>query len=115
MPETHARFLYGEGKGQRKFCSNIHSYLANGKPQHMTARSQNLRTSAVVHTGIQVQQAIPRSAVKRRIRKHSWPATAILDRLIHHATTINIFDHSYRLKGKIKAGLVQTEETSPTT
>ena len=33
-------------------------------------------------------------------------ATAILDRLLHHATTINIKGESYRLKEKRKAGLL---------
>ena len=33
-------------------------------------------------------------------------ATAILDRLLHHATTININGESYRLKEKRKAGLL---------
>lgn len=33
-------------------------------------------------------------------------ATAILDRLLHHATTINVKGESYRLKEKRKAGLI---------
>jgi DNA replication protein DnaC len=33
-------------------------------------------------------------------------ATAILDRLLHHATTINVKGESYRLKDKRRAGLV---------
>jgi hypothetical protein len=32
-------------------------------------------------------------------------ATAILDRLLHHSTTINIRGESYRLKDRRKAGL----------
>lgn len=32
-------------------------------------------------------------------------ATAILDRLLHHATTLNIKGESYRLREKKKAGL----------
>jgi DNA replication protein DnaC len=39
-------------------------------------------------------------------------ATAILDRVLHHAITINIRGHSYRLKDKLKAGLVRPEETA---
>lgn len=35
-------------------------------------------------------------------------ATAILDRLLHHSTTISIKGESYRLKDKKKAGLVTT-------
>jgi DNA replication protein DnaC len=37
-------------------------------------------------------------------------ATAILDRVLHHAITLNIRGHSYRLKDKLKAGLVRAEE-----
>ena len=37
-------------------------------------------------------------------------ATAILDRVLHHAITINIRGNSYRLKDKLKAGLVRAEE-----
>ncbi len=33
-------------------------------------------------------------------------ATAILDRLLHHSTVINIKGESYRLKEKRKAGLL---------
>jgi DNA replication protein DnaC len=39
-------------------------------------------------------------------------ATAILDRVLHHAITINIRGNSYRLKDKLKAGLVRPEETA---
>jgi DNA replication protein DnaC len=56
-------------------------------------------------------------------------ATAILDRLLHHATTLNIKGESYRLKEKRKAGLlgrakpadeseemvIQSEEVLPVT
>jgi DNA replication protein DnaC len=35
-------------------------------------------------------------------------ASAILDRLLHHATTINIKGESYRLKEKRRAGLLRT-------
>lgn len=35
-------------------------------------------------------------------------ATAILDRLLHHAVTLNIRGNSYRLREKLKAGLVRT-------
>ena len=38
-------------------------------------------------------------------------ATAILDRLLHHATTINIKGESYRLKEKRKAGLLKNQST----
>ena len=39
-------------------------------------------------------------------------ATAILDRVLHHAITMNIRGNSYRLKEKLKAGLVRAEETT---
>jgi DNA replication protein DnaC len=38
-------------------------------------------------------------------------ATAILDRLLHHSTTINIRGESYRLKDRRKAGLVPPSRT----
>ena len=34
-------------------------------------------------------------------------ATAIFDRLLHHSSPINIKGNSYRLKEKVKAGLVE--------
>src|SRR5512147_2122479 len=37
---------------------------------------------------------------------HQVLATAILDRLLHHATTLNIKGESYRLKEKRRAGLL---------
>jgi len=45
-------------------------------------------------------------------------ATAILDRLLHHSTTINIRGESYRLKDRRRAGLLpgrEQEETPPGT
>ena len=40
-------------------------------------------------------------------------ASAILDRLLHHATTVNITGDSYRLREKRKAGLVRSALTTP--
>ena len=40
-------------------------------------------------------------------------ATAILDRLLHHAVTLNIRGNSYRLKEKLKAGLVRSIDEQP--
>lgn len=37
-------------------------------------------------------------------------ATAILDRVLHHGITVNIRGDSYRLKEKIKAGLLKSQE-----
>lgn len=39
-------------------------------------------------------------------------ATAILDRLLHHSTTINIKGESYRIKEKKKAGFFRPEPAS---
>jgi hypothetical protein len=36
--------------------------------------------------------------------------TAVLDRLLHHATTVNIRGDSYRMNERRKAGLLQTLE-----
>ncbi|WP_291971636.1 ATP-binding protein, partial [Candidatus Symbiopectobacterium sp.] len=38
-------------------------------------------------------------------------ATAILDRLLHHSTTLNIKGESYRLKEKRKAGVLAKNAT----
>lgn len=38
--------------------------------------------------------------------------TAILDRLLHHAVILNIRGNSYRLKEKLKAGLVRAADDS---
>jgi len=40
-------------------------------------------------------------------------ATAILDRLLHHATTLNIKGESYRLKEKRRAGLLGRAKPTP--
>ena len=37
-------------------------------------------------------------------------APAILDRVLHHAITLNIRGNSYRLKEKLKAGLIRGHE-----
>jgi DNA replication protein DnaC len=42
-------------------------------------------------------------------------ATALLDRLLHHATTLNIKGESYRLKEKRRAGLLGRAKPSPQT
>ena len=41
--------------------------------------------------------------------------SALLDRLLHHAVTLNIRGNSYRLKEKLKAGLIRSfdDETQP--
>jgi len=35
---------------------------------------------------------------------------AILDLMLHHAITVNIRGNSYRVKEKLKAGLIRAEE-----
>ncbi len=40
-------------------------------------------------------------------------ASAILDRLLHHSTTINIKGESYRLKDKRKAGVLSKAAATP--
>jgi DNA replication protein DnaC len=37
-------------------------------------------------------------------------ATAILDTILHHSTTINIKGNSYRLREKVKAGHIREPE-----
>jgi len=37
-------------------------------------------------------------------------ATAILNRILHHSTTINIKGNSYRLREKVKVGLIREPE-----
>ncbi len=41
-------------------------------------------------------------------------ATAILDRVFHHAITVNIRGNCYRRKDKLKAGLVKPSEATTT-
>ncbi len=41
-------------------------------------------------------------------------ATAILDRLLRHSTTINIKGESYRLREKLKAGLLKPKSALDT-
>ena len=40
-------------------------------------------------------------------------ATAILDRLLHHSITVNIKGDSYRLREKLKAGLLKSRGADP--
>jgi len=40
-------------------------------------------------------------------------ASAILDRLLHHSITINIKGESFRLKEKLKAGLLKSKLDGP--
>jgi len=37
-------------------------------------------------------------------------ATAILDRVLHHSVTVNIKGESYRLKEKLKAGILNRKQ-----
>ena len=38
-------------------------------------------------------------------------ATALLDRLLHHSTTINLKGDSYRLRNRTRAGLLSSRQT----
>jgi DNA replication protein DnaC len=40
-------------------------------------------------------------------------ATAILDRRLHHSITVNIKGDSYRLREKLKAGLLKPRGAEP--
>ena len=40
-------------------------------------------------------------------------ASAILERILHHATTVNIKGESYRLKEKRKSGLLSRQSDDP--
>ena len=40
-------------------------------------------------------------------------AAAILDRLLHHSITVNIRGDSYRLREKMKAGLLKSKIATP--
>jgi DNA replication protein DnaC len=57
------------------------------------------------------------SALNRKLLRDLWElrgqalAIAILDRLLHHSTTLNIKGESYRLKEKRKAGLLGNPST----
>ncbi len=42
-------------------------------------------------------------------------ATAILDRVLHHAVSVNIRGNSCRLKDKLKSGLVRAAEPAAIT
>src|SRR2546426_5527606 len=54
--------------------------------------------------------------IRRPPRSTLFPYTtlfrSILDRVLHHAITINIRGNSYRLKDKLKAGLVKPVEAT---
>jgi DNA replication protein DnaC len=42
-------------------------------------------------------------------------ASAILDRLLHHSITVNIKGESFRLKEKLRAGLLKPKLEAPAT
>ena len=48
------------------------------------------------------QEAIP-------TRLQAFIASAILDRVLHHSITVNIKGDSYRLREKLKAGLLKSK------
>jgi len=59
------------------------------------------------------QQELPRLGEREIFQDHVL-ATATLDRLLDHATTLNIKSESYRLKEKRRAGLLGQAPQPPT-
>jgi DNA replication protein DnaC len=45
-----------------------------------------------------------------RLQPGETSGTCVLDRVLHHSITINIKGESYRLKEKVKDGIVQRKE-----
>ena len=50
-----------------------------------------------------------------KLKVYTVPRLLIIDRILHHAITINIRGNSYRLKDKLKAGLVRPAEATEST
>ena len=73
----------------------------------------------LVHPLLHQREAVVRTTAAPNAEVHHpgplASALADLDRVLHRAITINIRGHSYRLKEKLKAGLVRMEETAATT
>ena len=59
---------------------------------------------------VQHMRALPHGAVAD-VFGDPVIATAILDRLLHHSVTVNIRGDSYRLREKMKAGLLKSKTT----
>ena len=81
--------------------------LADGKTSFGTAKTTAAMEAVVRNTMIQGWLSVIFVVLSIIVI-----ATAILDRLLHHAVTLNIRGNSYRLKEKLKAGLVRAEETT---
>ena len=69
-----------------------------------------LAAGAAARTFVPEQHLIGRIVLARKALRliEVVLATAILDRLLHHSTTLNIKGESYRLKEKRKAGVLTT-------
>ena len=64
------------------------------------------------HLSYHVESLLEQAAKKELMFGDHVLATAILDRLLHLSTTLNIKGESYRLKEKRKAGVL-TKNTTP--
>ena len=79
----------------------------SGATAKLSARlSPNSKIAATPHGPTSGLPAIHRLAWWRVLPSRIPFATAILDRLLHHSTTINIRGERYRLKDRRKAGLL---------
>jgi hypothetical protein len=76
--------------------------------QHDRAARQRVVTHPEHHRGIPLGS--PSRGDKILVFGDPIIATAILDRLLHHSTTINIRGESYRLKDRRRAGLLSRPE-----
>lgn len=85
---------------------SLHWVSANGKVvlRRRASREKPVELLAVLTQRLLIIDEIAYLPIDRVI------ATAILDRLLHHAVTLNIRGNSYRLKEKLKASLVRPEE-----
>lgn len=88
------------------------------RPARRRAWTAGARLEAVITVAASCARSVALTAVNQSFG--AWGevfgdriiATAILDRLLHHAVTLNIRGNSYRLKEKLKAGLVRADETN---
>ena len=74
------------------------------------AKERAVFYSSAMHSSIFESSAVQQTAGVSAVSTVKLIDIAILDRLLHHAVTLNIRGNSYRLKEKLKAGLVRPEE-----
>ena len=58
-----------------------------------------------------LMKAKQENRLERQLQQLSYARVLILDRLLHHSTTLNIKGESYRLKEKRKAGVLTKNAT----